>query len=102
MKGSRSFFFQNIVHTVRQRLDVILITSILGTHAAGVYGASLTLIQRLDIVQDALTTALFPRVSSLQGQATDPLRELVRLSLKLMLVFRCRSPSASTASQRTS
>ncbi len=87
VKGSRSFFFQNIVHTVRQRLDVILITSILGTHAAGVYGASLTLIQRLDIVQDALTTALFPRVSSLQGQATDELRELVRLSFKLMLVF---------------
>lgn len=87
VKGSRSFFFQNIVHTVRQRLDIILITSFLGTHAAGVYGASLTLVQRLDIIQDALTTALFPRVSSLQGQATDELRELVRLSFKLMLVF---------------
>jgi len=87
VKESRVFFFQNIVHTVRMRLDVILITSFLGTHAAGVYGASLTLVQRLDIVQDALTTALFPRVSSLQGRATDELRELVRLSFKLMLVI---------------
>jgi len=86
VRESRTYFLQNIVHTVRQRLDIVLITTLLGTHAAGVYGASLTLVQRFDIVQDALTTALFPRISSLQGRATDELRDLVRLSLKLMLV----------------
>lgn len=86
LRDSRTYFLQNFVHTVRQRLDVVLITTLVGTHAAGVYGASLTLVQRLDIVQDALTTALFPRISSFKGEATDELRELSRLSLKLMLV----------------
>lgn len=84
---SRVFFFQNIVHTIRQRLDIVIITSLAGAHAAGVYGASLTLVQRLDTIQDALATALFPRVSSLQSGDREELRELVRQIYKLVLVI---------------
>ncbi len=87
VKASRTFFLQNLVHTIRQRLDVILITAFLGPHGAGIYGSSLTLVQRLELVQDAMSTALFPRVSSLHGQSPAELKELVRTSFKLTLLI---------------
>lgn len=87
INNSWSFFFQNLVSTIRQRIDVILINSFLGAHAAGIYGSAYMLIERLGLVQDGIATALFPRASDLHGKSTDELRTLVRGVFKIILLI---------------
>ena len=87
INNSWSFFFQNLVNTIRQRIDVILINSFLGAHAAGIYGSASMLIERLGLVQDGIATALFPRASDLHGKSTDELRTLVRGVFKIILLI---------------
>lgn len=87
IKNSWTFLFQNLVGTIRQRIDVVLINSMLGAHAAGIYGSSLTLIQRIDLIQDGITTALFPRVADLHGKSPEELKKLVRGAFKIVLLI---------------
>ena len=87
VKNSGAFFFQNLIGTIRQRIDVVLINSLLGAHAAGIYGSSMTLIQRVDLIQDGITTALFPRVADLHEKSPDELKKLVRGVFKIVLVI---------------
>jgi O-antigen/teichoic acid export membrane protein len=87
VQNSWTFFLQNLVGTIRQRIDVVLINSLLGPHAAGIYGSAQTLIQRLDPVYDGIATALFPRAANLHGGSTSELRELVRGAFKIVLVI---------------
>ena len=85
--GSWTYFFQNIVLTVRHRIDVVLINNFLGAHAAGLYGSSHALVQRIDLLQDGATTALFPRVTDLHARSPEDLKVLVRGAFKLLLVL---------------
>ena len=87
VKNSWTFLFQNLVGTIRQRIDVVLVNSLLGAHAAGIYGSSLTLIQRIDLIQDGITTALFPRIADLHGKSPDELKKLVRGAFKVSLLI---------------
>lgn len=87
IKNSWTFLFQNLVGTIRQRIDVVLINSLLGAHAAGIYGSSLTLIQRIDLIQDGITTALFPRVADLHEKSPEELKKLVRGAFKITLLI---------------
>lgn len=85
--GSSTFFFQSVVATIRARIDVVLLTSMLGSHAAGLYGSSQALVQRLDLIHDGLSTALFPRVAGLHGKSDRELAHLVRGAVKVVLVI---------------
>ena len=85
--NSWTYFFQNIVLTIRQRIDVVLVNNFLGAHAAGIYGSSQALVQRIDLLQDAATTALFPRVTDLHGSSPEELKLLVRGAFKILLVL---------------
>lgn len=83
---SRTFFYQNLVVTLRNRIDVVVVTHLLGAHAAGLYGSANTLIQRIDFISDGLSTALFSRVSSMHSRARDDVAQLVRIALKVAMV----------------
>lgn len=87
IQNSWTFLFQNLIGTIRQRIDVVLINSFLGAHAAGIYGSALSLIQRLDTVYDGIATALFPRAANLHGASNDELKNLVRAAFKVVLVI---------------
>jgi O-antigen/teichoic acid export membrane protein len=87
IRNSSTFLFQNLVDTARQRLDVIIVNGLLGAHAAGIYGSSQSLIGRLDVVQDGISTALFARASDLHGKSPEDLKRLVRGALRAVLVI---------------
>ncbi len=87
IQKSWTFLLQNLVGTVRARIDVVLINSLLGAHAAGIYGSAQSLIQRLDPVYDGIATALFPRVANLHTESAQELKELVRGAFKIVLVI---------------
>jgi O-antigen/teichoic acid export membrane protein len=87
IRNSWAFLFQNLVGTIRQRIDVVLVNSLLGPHAAGIYGSSLTLIQRVDLIQDGITTALFPRVAELHKRSPGELKKLVQGAFKISLLI---------------
>ena len=87
IKKSWIFLFLNLVGTIRQRIDIVLINSLLGPHAAGIYGSSLGLIQRIDLIQDGINTALFPRVASIHEKSPDELRKLVRGAFRVVLLI---------------
>ena len=84
---SWTYFLQNIVLTVRHRIDLVLVNNFLGAHAAGIYGSSHALVQRIDLLQDAATTALFPRVTHLHARSPEELKVLVRGTFKILLVL---------------
>jgi O-antigen/teichoic acid export membrane protein len=85
--NSWTYFFQTMVLTVRQRIDVVLVNNFLGAHAAGIYGSSQALVQRIDLLQDSATTALFPRVTDLHGSSPEELKALVSGSFKVLMVL---------------
>lgn len=87
LRRSWAFLLQNIVGTIRGRIDLILINGFLGAHAAGIYGSAMVLIQRVDLIQDGIATALFPRVAHLHGKSSGDLVNLVRTALKVVLVI---------------
>lgn len=87
IRGSWAFFFQNVVSTVRARIDVIVINAMLGAHAAGIYGAARSLLYRLEFLWDGLGTALFPRLAQLYGRDDAELHRLVRAAVKAGLVM---------------
>lgn len=87
IQNSWTFLFQNLIGTIRQRIDVVLINSFLGAHAAGIYGSAQSLIQRLDPVYDGIATALFPRAANLHVESNDELKSLVRGAFKVVLVI---------------
>lgn len=87
LRRSWTFLLQNVVGTVRGRIDLILINGFLGAHAAGIYGSSMVLIQRLDLIQDGIATALFSRVAYLHAKSSDDLVSLVRGAIKVVLVI---------------
>ncbi|MEO5742742.1 MAG: flippase [Vicinamibacterales bacterium] len=87
VRKSWIFFLQTMVGTIRARIDMVLINSLLGAHAAGIYGAAQTLTQRITLLQDGLTTALFPRVSSLHEKSPEEVKRLVRDVCKILLLI---------------
>ena len=87
ISNSWVFLFQNLVDTVTKRIDIVLINSLLGAHSGGIYGSSLTLIQRIDLIQDGISTALFPRVADLHKKSSDELKQLVRDVFKIALLI---------------
>ena len=87
LRLSWAFLLQNVVGAIRGRIDLIFITAFMGTHAAGIYGSAMVLIQRLDLIQDAIATALFSRVAYLHDKSSGELRELVRGAIKVVLVI---------------
>ena len=87
LRRSWAFLLQNILGTIRGRIDLVLINGFLGAHAAGVYGSSMVLIQRLDLIQDGIATALFSRVAHLHGRSPADLMRLVRGAIKVVLVI---------------
>ncbi len=87
IQNSWTFLFQNLVATIRQRIDVVLINSFLGAHAAGIYGSAQTLIQRLEPIYDGIATALSPRFASLHNGSPDELKILVRGAIKILLLI---------------
>lgn len=84
---SRSFFAQSFLLTVRRKLDIILIGHFLGQQQAGAYHSAMALVDRFDLVQDSLSTAVFPRVASLHEHAEGQLHDLVRGLVKIFLVI---------------
>jgi O-antigen/teichoic acid export membrane protein/peptidoglycan/xylan/chitin deacetylase (PgdA/CDA1 family) len=87
VQRSWAFFFQSLVLVIRYRMGVMIINGLLGPHAAGVYGAAQALTQRIDLLQDGMATALFPRVSDLHVRAPEQLKQLVRGTFKVLLVI---------------
>jgi len=81
------FLLQNIVGTIRARIDLVIINAMFGAHAAGIYGSAMVLIQRLDQIQDGIATALFSRVAYLNARFPDELKTLVRGAVKVILVI---------------
>lgn len=84
---SRTFFAQSLLLSVRRRLDVVLIGHFLGQQQAGAYHSAMALVDRFDLVQDSLSTAVFPRVASLYEHARGQLHGLVRGLVKIFLVI---------------
>ncbi|MEQ1517223.1 MAG: exopolysaccharide Pel transporter PelG [Usitatibacteraceae bacterium] len=84
---SWAFLLQNVVGTIRGRVDLLLVNAILGLHAAGIYGSATILIQRLDQINDGISTALFPRIAHLHGRSSRELIDLVRGALKVVLLM---------------
>ncbi|MBC8088169.1 MAG: flippase [Phycisphaerae bacterium] len=87
LRLSWAYLLQNVVGVVRNRIDLLLINSMLGAHAAGIYGSSMVLVQRLDLIQDGIATALFSRVAYLYTRSRDELIALVRGAIKFVLVI---------------
>lgn len=85
--ASWAFFLQNVVTIVRSRIDVIVINSMLGTHAAGLYGSARTLLYRLEFLWDGIGTALFPRLAQLHGRDDAEFHRLLRAAFKTGLVI---------------
>lgn len=87
--ASHMLLWQNVISALRGRLDLLLINGMLGTYGAGIYGSSMVLIQRLDLIQDGIATAIFPRVANLYNKSIPALQSLVRGTLKVVLVICC-------------
>ena len=87
IRGSWAFFMQNVVTIMRARLDIVIINGMLGAHAAGIYGAARSLLDRLDFLYDGIGTALFPRLSSLYGKADEEMHRLVQGGTKVAMVI---------------
>jgi len=86
LRRSWTFFLQNVVTAIQQRADVVVVNGVIGAHGAGLYGASMTLVQKIDLVHDGLSTAMFPRLAQLHGQDAGHARDLVRSTVRMALV----------------
>ncbi len=87
VQNSWTFLFQNLLGTIRQRIDVVLINNMLGANAAGIYGSAQTLVQRLEPIYDGIATALSSRFASLHNGSADELKLLVRGAMKMLLII---------------
>ena len=80
----------NLVAFLNYRLDLFLVNLFLGTAAAGLYTIAVRLVEQLWIISQAVSTVLFPKLSSLIGDergrtALTPL--IARLVLWLTLLI---------------
>ena len=76
----------NVLQLLVYRLDVLLVTALLGFAAAGTYTVAFTLSEILWQVPNAAGLILFPRVASGRGDTTAITARLVRLTLALLLI----------------
>jgi O-antigen/teichoic acid export membrane protein len=61
----------NLVTFINYRLDIYLVNLFLGPAATGVYTIAVRLAEQVWIISQAVSTVIFPRLSSLRGQDSD-------------------------------
>lgn len=75
-----------LLQLVVYRLDVLIVTALLGFGALGLYAVAFTLSELLWQVPNAAALVLFPRVASERGDTAALTARLVRLTSALLLV----------------
>jgi PST family polysaccharide transporter len=76
-----------LAESVRARGASLLIGSTLGKLPLGLYGVASTLVEKLDVIQDGIGTAMYPRVSQLHQGDLPALRRLVQQAAKVVVTI---------------
>ena len=83
----RVFALENWVSTIYGGLDIIILSSLQGEFAVGIYVAAAKLLRLGSIIAASYTTAIFPYMSRLFAESKDIFKQLSESSLKYMLAF---------------
>lgn len=86
LRGCWRFGVPLLLETTRTRTSHLLIGGVLGPAPLGQYGAPSTLLEKLDVIQDGVGTALYPRAVSLHHNDRAEMIRLVRSTSRFLLM----------------
>lgn len=83
----RIFAAENWMATIYHSLDTIMLSALVGEAAVGLYTAAWKVVRLGSIVAKSYTSAVFPVMSRMYGQANDQLSVLCRESIRVMCLL---------------
>ena len=84
---SYPLMLNHLLATVFWRIDILILTAIVGDFGVGLYSASYKYIDGLNIIPSYFTLAIFPVMSRFASDSPDSLARTHRLSLRLLTML---------------
>jgi O-antigen/teichoic acid export membrane protein len=85
--GAIPFVFINAFITLESQLGTVLISILASEREVGLYGAAQTIVVALQIIPQAIRSAIFPAMSRLHAQSADSFNLLYRQSFLYLLIL---------------
>jgi len=88
VKKGFPFFITGMLGILNIRIGVILLSRLGGDAAAGQYGASFSLVERLNVIPESLCTAIFPTIALLFASSrAHELNDLLKRYMNYLLIL---------------
>ncbi len=84
---SYPLMLNHLLATVFWRIDVLILTSVVGVFGVGLYSAAYKYIDGLNVIPSYFTLAVFPLMARFAADAPDTLARTHRLSLRLLTLI---------------
>lgn len=88
LKKGVPFFAVGMVWMLTSRVGIIMLSKVSGDDSVAIYGAASGLVERLSIVPDSISTAMFPAISALFARnAIGQINSVLRKAFEYMVIF---------------
>lgn len=87
LKMSAPFAFTGFISALYVKVDILMLSKMVGSSEVGLYNAAANLIYRLTFVSDAIATAAFPAIAQLFWTHKDKASQIANDSLTIIFIL---------------